>query len=109
MKVLIPRSKVKVNEIKLDVSASAENIYQSKGIIKGFYAGSLPNLTRLVLRNSYKYPLLVGLPDFFRTKAPRGVHDNPSVLKFFTGFSIALIESIITCPIDRIKTYLMTQ
>ena len=37
------------------------HIYQTKGV-RGFYAGSLPNMTRLLVRNSYKYPLIVGLP-----------------------------------------------
>jgi hypothetical protein len=37
------------------------HIYATKGM-KGFYVGSLPNLTRLIARNSYKYPLLIGLP-----------------------------------------------
>ena len=44
MKVLIPRSKVKVNEIKLDVSASAENIYQSKELTKKYTNVSLTPL-----------------------------------------------------------------
>ena len=48
----------------------AKSIYESKGVVKGFYAGSLPNLARLMLRNSYKYPLLVGLPDFYKKRLP---------------------------------------
>ena len=86
----------------------AKSIYTDKGIVKGFYAGSIPNLFRLTLRNSYKYPLLVGLPDFYRKRSPAVIQKNERALKLATGFSIALIESIITCPIDRMKTYLMT-
>ena len=44
MKVLIPRSKVKVNEIKLDVSTSAENIYAGKELTKKYTNVSLPPL-----------------------------------------------------------------
>jgi hypothetical protein len=80
----------------------------TKGLTKGFYAGALPNLTRLITRNSYKYPLLIGLPDFYKSHLPQKIHDA-SVLKFFTGFSIALIESLITCPIERTKVYFMTK
>lgn len=41
-----------------------KDIFKIKGFM-GFYAGSLPNLTRCVLKNSYRYPLMVGLPSFF--------------------------------------------
>lgn len=65
-------------------------------------------MTRLVTRNIYKYPLLVGLPDLCKQVAPGCAQDRPSLMKFMTGFSIAMIESLITCPIDRTKVYLMT-
>jgi len=63
-------------------------------------------MTRLIARNSYKYPLLIGMPQFFKEYAPG---DNAWLLKLGTGFSVALLESLITCPIDRTKTFLMTQ
>lgn len=76
--------------------------------MRGFYAGALPNLTRLITRNSYKYPLIIGLPEFYKRHLPSAVHDQ-SHLKFMTGFSIAFIESLITCPIERTKVYFMTR
>ena len=42
-----------------------QHIYYDKGL-KGFYAGSVPNYTRCIVRNSYKYPLLIGLPQTFK-------------------------------------------
>ena len=85
----------------------AKHVYCKKGIIKGFYSGSLPNISRLILRNCYKYPLLVGLPEFYQRRVPNSLN-NTSLLKLYTGISLAMIESIITCPIDRIKIYMMT-
>ena len=49
--------------------AMIKRIYETKGI-KGFYAGSISNFTRCVLKNSYKYPLMVGLPALYEKSLP---------------------------------------
>lgn len=46
------------NEIQI-----LKQIYAEKGIYRGFYAGSLPNLTRVVLKNVYRYPLMIKMPN----------------------------------------------
>ena len=92
------------NEIQI-----TKHILESKGLKKGLYAGSLPNFMRLVCRNSYKYPLLIGLPEFYKTNLPEYMRNHESLLKLATGLSIALIETTITCPIERTKVYFMTQ
>ena len=74
--------------------------------MRGFYVGSLPNLTRLIARNSYKYPLLIGLPQYYKSQTPEGTSDV--MLRLMTGFSVAAVEATITCPIERTKVYLMT-
>lgn len=76
--------------------------------MRGFYAGSIPNLTRLVCRNAYKYPLLMALPEVFRNNFP-SLKDNEKTLKLATGLSIAFVETTINCPIERTKTFVMTQ
>jgi hypothetical protein len=89
--------------------AIIKDIYRTKGTIKGFYAGSLPNYARCLLKNCYRYPLLVGLPSFYKQQLPSEVKERTSVLKMLTGFSIALVESIILCPVERLKVYFMTK
>ena len=83
-------------------------ILKEKGV-KGLYAGSIPNYTRCLLKNTYKYPLMVGLPAFYKQKMPSKMTENASLAKFLTGFSIALIESLILCPIERVKVHFMTK
>ena len=61
------------------------------------------------MRNSYKYPLLVGLPEIYKKNLPLALSKNDTFLNISTGVSVALIESIITCPIERTKVFLMTQ
>lgn len=50
--------------------AIIRHIYANKGFIGGFYAGALPNYTRCILRNAYKYPLIIGLPSFYQNNLP---------------------------------------
>jgi len=78
------------------------HIYHDKGV-RGFYSGALPNLTRCIVRNSYKYPLMIGLPNFFKQKI-----ENEGVCKIMTGGTIALTEAMITCPFERLKVFFMT-
>jgi len=40
------------------------DIYGAKGF-KGFYSGSTPNLTRMILKNFYRFPLMLYLPPIF--------------------------------------------
>lgn len=81
-------------------------VYGHKGI-KGFYAGSLPNFTRMFLKNIYRYPLMISLPHFYEQRVVGP--ENRKLSKLMTGFSIALFESCITCPIERAKVFFMTE
>ena len=47
----------KANEIQI-----TRQIYRDKGLMKGFYAGSIPNAIRMIAKNIYRYPLMIGLP-----------------------------------------------
>jgi hypothetical protein len=82
-------------------------IYKTKGY-RGFYAGALPNGVRCLLKNSYRYPLMVGLPRFYNSNLPEAIRENKNLLRLLTGASIALVEATLTCPIERLKVYFMT-
>jgi len=82
-------------------------IYKEKGI-RGFYAGALPNMTRCLIKNSYRYPLLVGLPSFYKEHLPHAFKEYQALSKLLTGCSIAFFEAVILCPIERLKVYFMT-
>ena len=81
-------------------------IYSKKGV-RGFYAGSLPNFTRMFLKNVYRYPLMISLPHFFEQRLVGA--ENRKTSKLLAGFSIALFESFVTCPIERAKVFFMTE
>jgi len=82
-----------------------QEIYTTKGV-RGFYAGALPNMSRCLVKNTYRYPLMVGLPSFYQAHLP--FKDNKAFLRLLTGLSIALVEASLTCPIERVKVYFMT-
>lgn len=76
--------------------------------MKGFYAGSLSNFSRMMVKNTYRYPLMIGLPNYFEANFPEPYRDNKMLQKLCAGFTIAAIESTIICPFERLKTYFMT-
>ena len=82
-------------------------MFKNKGY-KGFYAGAVPNFTRCLMKNSYRYPLMVGLPGFYREHLPGFIKEHKTFTKLLTGCSIALIEATLTCPVERLKVYFMT-
>lgn len=51
---------------------------------------------------------MVGLPNFYKNHLPHSIKEKKTLLKFLTGGSIALVESILTCPVERLKVYFMT-
>jgi len=50
------------NPSKTSEVAIMKSIYKEKGIYKGFFAGSLPNAGRVVIKNLYRYPVMIGMP-----------------------------------------------
>ena len=84
-----------------------KQIVKEKGIYKGFYAGSLPNMSRIILKNIYRYPLMIGMPNAVEKYVWFAQNDR-RVAKGLTGVCIALVESFILCPVERLKVYLMT-
>eukprot|EP00347_Sterkiella_histriomuscorum_P001661 403371157 len=88
-------------------AAIIKDIYQTKGF-KGFYAGALPNIVRCLLKNATRYPLMVGLPNFYKNQLPDSFKEHKAFLKLLTGCSIALVEATMACPIERLKVYFMT-
>lgn len=51
---------------------------------------------------------MIGLPNFYKKVLPEKVNNNKVLQKLLTGSSIAIIESFIICPFERMKTYFMT-
>lgn len=86
-------------------------IYKEKGII-GFYRGFIPNLIRQSSKNAYRWPLMLYLPQFFKKfndnlfKNKR--FNSDSFCKIQTGFTIANLETLFICPLERLKVFFMT-
>lgn len=86
-------------------------IYKEKGIL-GFYRGFIPNLIRQSSKNVYRWPLILYLPKFFK-KFNENLFKNKklnsdSFCKIQTGFTIANLETLFICPLERLKVFFMT-
>jgi len=85
----------------------AKSMYKVNGM-REFYAGSIANFSRIVVKYFYRFPLMVQLPHFYSQRLPDSIRQNKMAQKFCTAMTISLIESFILCPFERIKTYFMT-
>lgn len=76
----------------------------------GFYSGLMPNAVRVVVKQAYRWPMMIFFPNFYMKLFPqswtarfKGLH------KISTGVTIATIETFFVCPIERMKVFLMTR
>lgn len=67
------------------------------------YSGFLPNLIRASIKQGYRLPLMVAIPNVYRK-----VVKNENLIQISTGLTLAVLESYIMCPLERLKVWLMT-
>jgi hypothetical protein len=67
------------------------------------FTGLVPNTLRASLKQAYRLPLMIYIPNFYR-KFSRQENN----IQIMTGMTIAVAESYIICPLERIKIWLMT-
>ena len=69
----------------------------------GFYSGAIPNVMRVMLKQTYRYPLMIALPVVFGALTP-----SVTYISIATGLSIALLEVWVITPLERFKVWLVT-
>lgn len=84
------------------------DLISDKGV-RGLYAGSLPNLARNLVKNAYRFPLMVSLPAYFSQNLPERIRKNKFLTTQLSSTTIAIIEAGILCPLERLKVLFMTQ
>jgi hypothetical protein len=62
----------------------------------------------MAMKNVYRYPLMVKLPIVVENNFEIARKDR-KVAKAISGIGIAAIEAFILCPVERIKTFMMTR
>jgi hypothetical protein len=70
---------------------------------RGFYSGAVPNVMRVMLKQAYRYPLMIALPMMFAY-----MMSSVLAISIATGLTIAIIEVWIVTPLERFKVWLMT-
>jgi len=81
----------------------------------GFWAGALPAGIRSSIKELYRWPLMVSLPPFYHSLLSKVGHQRTSQArdnigaKAFTAYTIATVESCVSCPLERLKVLLITR
>lgn len=79
-----------------------KELYSRKGWL-GFYSGAVPNVLRVMIKQAYRYPLMVALPVIYSN-----IFNTLIVVSVATGLTVALLEGAIITPLERFKVWLMT-
>lgn len=79
-----------------------KEIYRLKGF-RGFYSGAVPNVLRVMFKQSYRYPLMLVVPGIYSN-----VFHSLVLISMFTGLTIAVIEVFLITPLERFKVWLIT-
>jgi hypothetical protein len=94
-------------QTKVEIKGMKEivkSIINEKGLI-GFYRGFIPNLIRVSIKQTYRWPMMLYFPHLYKKNLP---YKSEGFVKILTGLTIANIEVLIICPLDRLKIYFMT-
>jgi hypothetical protein len=71
--------------------------------VRGFYSGALPHVMRLIIKQAYRYPLMLILPVCYGALRGRGV-----LTSLLTGLTLAFMEILLITPLERLKVWLIT-
>ncbi|CAD8053714.1 unnamed protein product [Paramecium sonneborni] len=84
--------------------------YQRNGIFRGIFAGFSSQISIQLFKQYYRWPMMIFIPKFYMEILPLKIKEAaPALHKGLAGITIALFESIVTCPFERVKCQLMTQ
>ena len=97
----------KRNQIN-SISKITSIIYQEKGL-GGFYHGLTPNLLKTSIKNLFRWPSMIFLPNFYKKFIEKSTLYFDSLPKILTGITISNVEVLVLTPLERLKVYLMTE
>jgi len=87
-----------------------KEIYKTQGVTKGFYAGFIPSALRGIVKQMYRWPLMLVLPRVYSSVYSDSVKNKyPSIMKISTGLTLAAVDTFIVCPFERLKVCLQTK
>jgi hypothetical protein len=77
--------------------------------IRGCYRGGSMNFSRLVLKEAYRSPLRGFIKQFYESTLPARFNSQfPDAKNVFTGLTMAMTDTFVLCPLERIKVWIMT-
>lgn len=82
----------------------SKDIFNKTGV-RGFYTGGVPNFSRAILKEAYRTPLRGAIASSLNNSYP---DLGQGVKSTIAGVSMALSDTIIICPLERLKVWMMT-
>lgn len=82
-----------------------KKIFQETGI-RGFYVAGIPNLTRSIIKETYRSPLRGFLASLYDEALPNANKGSKATI---TSLSMAVTDTFLITPLERIKVWLMTK
>lgn len=77
--------------------------------MRNFYSGAVPNGIRVVIKQAYRWPMMLGLPHQYNQHLPKSlIQRYPTLPKGLTGLTIAVFEVGLITPLERLKVHCMT-
>ncbi|CAD8095864.1 unnamed protein product [Paramecium primaurelia] len=84
--------------------------YRRNGMLKGVFAGFSSQISIQLFKQYYRWPMMILIPKYYKELLPSSwIQNHPALHKGLAGATIAIFESLVTCPMERIKCQLMTQ
>ncbi|CAD8138777.1 unnamed protein product [Paramecium octaurelia] len=84
--------------------------YYRNGIFRGIFAGFSSQISIQLFKQYYRWPMMILIPKLYMQILPQKVKESaPALHKGLAGITIALFESFVTCPFERVKCQMMTQ
>ena len=84
----------------------SKEIYQKTGI-RGFYTAGVPNFARAVIKDTYRHPLRGAIKSNLNQYVPASAQ-KADIVNTTTGLLMAATDTVVVCPLERIKVMMMT-
>lgn len=102
------KTRCQANPAEASIKKVTSQIMEAHGV-GGFYSGCIPNGMRVMIKQAYRWPMMMVFPQFFKEHLPEKLQvQYPASAKLATAVSIANLETFIICPLERLKVHLMT-
>lgn len=104
---------IEVIKICKQEAAQSQKSYQiaqqlfKEGGLRALYRGFVPQLTKMTIKQTWCWPVMMGLPSYLENS--RTVNVRPMTSQLLTGLALAVIDAGLTTPLEKIRIRSITR